>query len=69
MAKMSRLRGKIIERETTQEAVADRMGIDRSTFYRKMKKGGNPFTVEDVQKIAEILALTSTEVMKIFFDM
>lgn len=67
MTNISILRGKIAERNTTQEAVADKMGINRSTFYRKMKEGGKPFTVEEVQKLARALSLTSEEIMRIFF--
>ncbi|MDR1567505.1 MAG: helix-turn-helix domain-containing protein [Streptococcaceae bacterium] len=66
MINVSILRGKIVERNMTQEVVADEMGINRSTFYRKMKEYGKQFTVEEVQKLAKILSLTSDDVMKIF---
>lgn len=68
MTNVSILKGKIVERNTTQEAVADEIGINRSTFYRKMKEGGKLFTVEEVQKLVDILSLTSDDVMKIFFS-
>lgn len=67
MVNVSMLRGKIVECNTTQEAVADAIGINKSTFYRKMKQNGKKFTVAEVQKIADILSLTSDEVLKIFF--
>jgi len=67
MTNVSILRGKIVEQNTTQEAVADEMGINRSTFYRKMKEDGKLFTVEEVQKLVKILSLSNEEVMKIFF--
>ena len=35
MVNVSKLKGKIIERNTTQEALAKDIGIDKSTFYRK----------------------------------
>lgn len=38
MINVAKLKGLIVERGTTQQAVADSIGIDRSTFYRKMKK-------------------------------
>jgi DNA-binding XRE family transcriptional regulator len=69
MANISILRGKIVERDTTQEAVASKMHINRSTFYRKMKENGKSFTVEEVQKLAHVLNLTCEDVMKIFFTM
>lgn len=67
MTNIAILRGKIVERNTTQETVADEMGINRSTFYRKMKENGLPFTVGEVQRLAAILSLTGDDVMRIFF--
>ena len=63
-----KLKGKIIEKGTTQEAVADRMGIDRTTFYRKMKKGGAGFTVGEIHKMVEVVPLTKEEAVSIFFN-
>ena len=67
MTNVSILRGKIVECNTTQEALADAIGVNRSTFYRKMKDNGKNFTVGEVEKIANILSLSSGDVMKIFF--
>ena len=67
MTNVSILRGKIAERNTTQEAIANAMGINRSTFYRKMKEEGKFFTIEEVQKMAKILSLNEGDIMKIFF--
>ena len=63
-----KLKGKIIEKGKTQEAVADRMGIDRTTFYRKMKKGGAGFTVGEIHKMVEVVPLTKEEAVSIFFN-
>ena len=41
MVNVQKLKGLIVEKGTTQQAVADSIGIDRSTFYRKMKNGRN----------------------------
>ena len=32
---VNKLNGKIAERNTTKEAVADAIGVNRSTFYRR----------------------------------
>ncbi len=66
---VQRLKGKIVERNHTQEAVAEAMGMNRSTFYRKMKNGGNGFTVGDIHKMIECVPLTKEEVMDIFFGL
>lgn len=68
MTNMPFLRAKIVERQTTQEALADAMKMNRSTFYRKMKGNGRAFTVGEVQSIVELLNLSASEVMKIFFS-
>ena len=67
MTNVSILRGKIVEHNTTQEAVADAIGINRTTFYRKMKENGKNFTVAEVQRIADVLSLSGDDVMRMFF--
>lgn len=49
MVNTAKLKGLIVERGTTQQTVADALEIDRSTFYRKLKKGGT-FTVGEANK-------------------
>ncbi len=66
---MRKLREKIVQMGTTQEAVADCIGVDRSTFYRKMKGQGLSFSVYEVQRIAGRLELSQMDVMEFFLDM
>lgn len=66
MINTSKLKGLIVERGTTQQAVADSIGIDRSTFYRKMKKGGD-FSIEEAKKMKEEIPLSDDEAITIFF--
>jgi hypothetical protein len=42
------------------------MGMDRATFYRKMR-GVSDFTRAEIQKLVYILGLSNTAAMKIFF--
>ncbi|WP_066025427.1 phage repressor protein [Enterococcus mundtii] len=67
MINTNKLKGLIVERGTTQQAVADSIGVDRSTFYRKMKKGG-AFSIEEAQKMKVEIPLTDQEAIDIFFD-
>lgn len=62
----AKLKGVIVEKGTTQQAVADIIDINRSTFYRKMKRGGS-FSIEEARKIAEAVPLTDEEAIEIFF--
>ncbi|EOW2617735.1 XRE family transcriptional regulator [Enterococcus faecalis] len=65
MINVAKLKGLIVERGTTQQAVADSIGIDRSTFYRKMKKGGD-FSIEEAKGIKEQVPLSDAEAIEIF---
>ena len=61
------LKGKIVEACTTQEAIADTIGMNRSTFYRKMKNMGNTFTVGQMKKMVDAIPLSTEEAINIFF--
>ena len=63
---MDKLRGKMAEKRITQEELAEKIGIDPSTFSRKMKTDGTSFTIGQMHKIADILCLSNTEAISIF---
>ncbi len=65
---MDKLRGKIAERRLTQEEVAARIGIDASTFSRKMKANGLAFTVGQMHKIVDTLNISGEEAKQIFLQ-
>lgn len=66
MVNVSKLKGKIVERNTTQEELATKIGIDKSTFYRKMKQDGS-FSIKEVNLIVATLNLSKDEAKAIFF--
>lgn len=61
------LKEKVAESSLTQEAIADAIGVSRCTFYRKMNKKGNTFTVEEMNRIMKMIPLTKEEAARIFF--
>lgn len=61
---IDKLNGKIAEKQTTKEALADGIGIDRSTFYRRLKE--NRLLVSDAHKICDYLRLSGQEAIDIF---
>ena len=67
MVNVSKLKGKIVEYNTTQEELASMIGIDKSTFYRKMKQNGN-FSIKEVNLIVSALNLSKDEAVSIFFS-
>lgn len=66
MVNVSKLKGKIVECDITQEELAKNIGITKSTFYRKMKQNGN-FSIKEVNLIVSSLNLTKDEAINIFF--
>ncbi|WP_342387200.1 helix-turn-helix domain-containing protein [Salinicoccus bachuensis] len=61
-----KLKELLTKKNMTQEKVAAAIGMDRSTFYRKMKGGGESFTIGDIQKMVEVIPLTKGEAKDIF---
>lgn len=61
---VNKLNGKIAERNTTKEAVADAIGVNRSTFYRRLKS--STLTIRDIHKICDALRLSGADALEIF---
>lgn len=57
----------LIEERSSKVVIARKIGIDRSTFYRKLKGEGKGFSIDEAQKIAEAVPLTNQEAIEIFF--
>lgn len=64
----AKLRGRIVEKGLTQEALAAQIGIDSSTFSRKMGANGTSFTIGQMHQMAEILMLSGKEAAEIFLQ-
>lgn len=47
---------------------SDKVSIDRSTFYRRLEKDGNSFTIEEALRIKDVLSLTDAETYSIFLS-
>ena len=67
MVNIDKLRGKIVEKRLSVEALSDKLGINQSTLYRRLNGGGATFTIEEADKIATLLELTADELNQIFF--
>ena len=63
---MEKLRGKMAELKISPEAMAKEIGVDVSTFYRKLKNEGVSFTVGQMHKIVAVLGLSQKEATSIF---
>jgi len=60
--RIMKLKGRVVEKGLTQEYVAQKAGITRSTFQRKLKTGGDDITVGQLRIIATLLHFSSDEV-------
>ena len=65
---INKLKGKLVEKDMTVEALATQMGIDKATLYRKMRDNGRTMLVKDANSIVSILGLSSEEAVAIFFS-
>ncbi len=64
---VDKIHGRIRELKTNVVEVAGKMGIDKSTLYRKLANNGAGLTVKDAQQLVDILQLTDEEALLIFF--
>ena len=63
----NKLKGAIVANGKDQKQIAEELGIDKSTFYRKMKEGGT-FSIGEASRMAEIIPLSDAEAIAIFFN-
>lgn len=56
----------VIMKNTTFEALAYELGIDRTTLYRKLKRGTSGITLKDAATITKSLELSPSEANRIF---
>lgn len=68
MVNVNKLRGKIVECDMNVEKIAEMIGMDKSTLYRKINSNGENFTIKEADLIAKALKLTYQEVNAIFFS-
>lgn len=63
----NKLKGKIVEKGLNVEKVAELIGIDKSTFYRKLNNFDS-FTIKNAVDIKNALGLSSEEATEIFLS-
>jgi transcriptional regulator with XRE-family HTH domain len=65
---VAKFKRKFEESGLTVEELSDLIGIDPSTYYRKVNSNGENFTVKQAKKLAEILGLSPAEASEIFLS-
>ena len=67
MVNISKLRDAIKISNHTIRTLSIAIGIDESTFYRKLSKNGSTFTLEQADQIKQELNLDAESAQAIFF--
>jgi plasmid maintenance system antidote protein VapI len=65
--KLNKLKAKIVENGTNVETVADYIGVDRSSMYRKLNNF-EKITIGEAFKMKEFLHMTNEEASDIFLS-
>lgn len=68
MVNIERLKEAMRARNVSYEDAAKQIGMDRATFFRRLAKNGETFTVREVAILANLLSMPSDEMEAIFFD-
>ena len=67
MVNIRKLKAKLVEKDISIIQLANIIGIDKSTVYKKLNKSGENFTVKDVERISKALSLPYEDINDIFF--
>ena len=65
---VNKLKGKIVENGMTVSSLAEKIGVDRATLYRKLSNDGETMLVKDANAIVSVLHLTAEDALAIFFS-
>lgn len=65
--KLNKLKGKIVERGLNVETLAEMIGVERSSMYRKLNNF-EKITIGEATRIKEALGLTDAEANDIFLS-
>lgn len=68
MINVLKLKGRIREKNYTQETLANEMGMNASTLnYKINNENGEYLTIEEVEKLKNILEIPKEELTEYFF--
>lgn len=68
MVNVMKLKGKIIECGMSVAELANKIGVDKATLYRKLNSEGQKITIGEADSIAKALNLNSADLNAIFFS-
>lgn len=65
---INKLKGKIVENGLTVTVLAEKIGLDRATLYRKISNNGDTMLIKDANAICVALNLSVDDAVAIFFS-
>lgn len=68
MVNILKLKAKLVENGKNVEYLADTLGVNKTTIYRKLAAGGDDFTIGEVDKISKVMNLSAADINSIFFS-
>ena len=68
MVNIQRLREALAAKNIKVDSAAQAIGMNPSTFYRRLQRDGVKFTVDEVQKLSDLLKLSAKDLNAIFFS-
>jgi len=66
MLDIAKLSNEITQKGLTVNMLADSIGVNKSTLYRKLNKGGDKFLLWEIESIIKILGLSKEKAVEIF---
>ena len=66
MVNIERLKSAMRSKNITVEQASEHIGVNPATFYRRISREGEKFTVSEVGKLAELLDMDSSAMQDIF---
>lgn len=68
MVNVQRLKSKMQEKNISVEKASQALGMNSATFYRRIARNGENFTIDEVGKLADLLDMEWGTLLSIFFD-
>lgn len=62
------LRQKIKDSGKTSDEIAAEIGINRSTYFRKMAENGEKFSIQEVRRLVKALGISYEDAIRIFLQ-
>ena len=67
MVDTNRLKAALHKKGITVSQASEAIGVNSATFFRRLNRQGATFTVEEIEKLADLLEFDGKTIQSIFF--